>query len=207
MPPACPSEPAADREQCSTTRSFAHSLTDRRHLTHTPHQVFEKSLVLKIIKEIGLCPVTNEPLSLDDLIDVQVSSTVPAVKPDAAGSIPQLLAALQSEYDANALEMYSLRKTLHETRQELSESLYQLDAATRVVARVVRERDEYRRLAEEGVAAKGAAHTEAIRQKKNTNDEPAKKKAKTGGGLPGEVRLLVDGVMFWRACRTATSEV
>ena len=89
----------------------------------------------------------------------------------------------------------------------MSESLYQLDAATRVVARVVRERDEYRRLAEEGVAAKGAAHTEAIRQKKNTNDEPAKKKAKTGGWTSRGGTFAVDGVTFWRACRTATSEV
>ena len=155
-------------------------------------QVFEKSLVVKIIKEIGLCPVTNEPLSLDDLIDVQVSSTVPAVKPDAAGSIPQLLAALQSEYDANALEMYSLRKTLHETRQELSETLYQLDAATRVVARVVRERDEYRRLAEEGggFGGAGSGKNENSQQKKNANAEPAKKKAKTGGGLPEQVRRV-----------------
>jgi pre-mRNA-processing factor 19 len=179
----------SDLDQCT---QLVHSLTS----PHTLHQVFEKSLVLKIIKEIGLCPVTNEPLSLDDLIDVKVSSTVPAVKPDAAGSIPQLLAALQSEYDANALEMYSLRKTLHETRQELSESLYQLDAATRVVARVVRERDEFRRLAEEGGSGNGAAETKAGREKKNTHNEPAKKKAKTGGGLPGEVRLIVDEMMF-----------
>ncbi len=162
--------------------------------THTL-QVFEKSLVLKIIKEIGLCPVTNEPLSLDDLIDVQVSSTVPAVKPDAAGSIPHLLAALQSEYDASALEMYSLRKTLHETRQELSESLYQLDAATRVVARVVRERDEYRRLAEEGGERGGRVGDASGGRTKAKDEEPAKKKAKTkaktDGGLPDEVRVTV----------------
>ena len=118
--------------------------------------VFEKSLVTKIIKEIGLCPVTNEPLGLDDLIEVRSAMNAP-VKAEGTASVPGLLSMLQSEWDATALEMYGLRKTLHETRQELSHSLYQLDAATRVVARVVRERDEYRKLAEEGGGVRGAS--------------------------------------------------
>jgi pre-mRNA-processing factor 19 len=111
--------------------------------------LFEKSLVTKVIKDIGLCPVTNEPLGLDDLIDIKSSMNVP-VKADGATSVPGLLSLLQNEWDATALEMYGLRKKLQETRQELSHSLYQLDAATRVVARVLRERDEFRSLAEAG---------------------------------------------------------
>jgi len=166
--------------------------------------------VTKIIKEIGLCPVTNEPLSLDDLVEVAAPSVLAGVKPAAAGSIPSLLAALQSEYDASALETYSLRKTLQETRQELSQTLYQLDAAVRVVARVVRERDEYRRLAEEGGGGGGGVTSDAGKPHSNAGKKkaapadggPAKKKVKTSGGLPEQVRGVSSSSLLslWWTC-------
>lgn len=37
--------------------------------------LFEKRLVLKYIKEHGTCPITGQPLSEDDLIDVK-SNTI-----------------------------------------------------------------------------------------------------------------------------------
>lgn len=42
------------------------------------------------------------------------------------------------------LESFYLKKHLHETREELSHALYQHDAALRVIAKVVKERDEAR---------------------------------------------------------------
>ena len=55
-----------------------------------------------------------------------------------------MLSVFQEEWDALALEAYTLRETLVRTRQELSTALYQHDAAVRVIARLTKERDEAR---------------------------------------------------------------
>ena len=39
------------------------------------------------------------------------------------------------------LESYNLKKKLQDTRQQLSHSMYQYDAAIRVIARLTQERD------------------------------------------------------------------
>lgn len=59
-------------------------------------------------------------------------------------SIPALLSTFQDEWDAIALETYTLKQQLAETRQELSTALYYNDSAQRVIARLQKERDEAR---------------------------------------------------------------
>ena len=105
--------------------------------------IFEKSLIEAYIQENGKDPVNNEDLSLDDLLDLK-SPRIVRPRPPTLTSIPSLLSVFQNEWDAIALEIYTLKQNLTQTRQELSTALYQNDAAVRVIARLVRERDEAR---------------------------------------------------------------
>ncbi len=105
--------------------------------------LFEKRLAEKFIRETGKCPITSEPLSLDDLLPLKHKQTVkPRTAP--ATSIPGLLGLFHDEWDALMLETHTLRQSLHSVRQELCQALYQHDAATRVIARLMRERDDAR---------------------------------------------------------------
>jgi len=77
-------------------------------------------------------------------------------RPPTSASLPSLLAQISSEFDTILLELYDTRKALEETRRELSSALYQNDAAVRVVARLVKERDEARGALEEFLANRGS---------------------------------------------------
>jgi pre-mRNA-processing factor 19 len=105
--------------------------------------VFEKRLIEAHIAEMHTDPVTGEDLSVEDLIELK-SPQVVTPRPPNLTSIPALLSAFQNEWDAIVLETHTLKQQLAQTRQELSTALYQNDAATRVVARLTRERDEAR---------------------------------------------------------------
>jgi pre-mRNA-processing factor 19 len=50
----------------------------------------------------------------------------------------------QNEWDALMLETFELKKQIDQIRQELAQSLYQQDASCRVIARLIKERDEAR---------------------------------------------------------------
>ena len=65
-------------------------------------------------------------------------------KPVSATSIPGLLVSLQNEWDSMMLESFTLKKHLQAVRQELSQALYQHEAACRVIARLIKERDAAR---------------------------------------------------------------
>jgi pre-mRNA-processing factor 19 len=107
--------------------------------------VFEKSLIEKHLQVTGTCPVTGEELHKEDLMDLKTNSSIQP-RPPTATSIPGLIQLFQNEWDAIMLETHMLNKHLDSTRQELAHALYQHDAACRVIARLVKERDEAREM-------------------------------------------------------------
>ncbi|KAH7107476.1 nuclear matrix protein NMP200 [Auriculariales sp. MPI-PUGE-AT-0066] len=106
--------------------------------------VYERRLITKYITENGTEPMTGEKLEESDLIAIKATPSAVAPRPPSLTSIPALLHTLQNEWDALMLETFALKKQYQATRQELSHALYQQDAATRVVARLIRERDAAR---------------------------------------------------------------
>lgn len=110
--------------------------------TKTGH-LYEKRIIDKHLKAVAKCPVTGVDMTEEDLMLVQINK---ALRPRSlvATSIPGLLSNLQNEWDELMLETFALKSQLDSTRQELAQALYQHDASCRVIARLVRERDEAR---------------------------------------------------------------
>jgi hypothetical protein len=124
--------------------------------------VFEKRLIEAHIAENHTDPVTGEDLAVEDLIELKSPQVVTPRAPNHT-SIPALLSAFQNEWDAIVLETHTLKQQLAQTRQELSTALYQNDAATRVVARLSRERNEAREaLSNVTMSGGGASNGDAM---------------------------------------------
>lgn len=118
--------------------------------------VFEKRLIEQYIEEHGTEPGTEEELALDDLIHVKTSRVV-RPRPPTLTSIPALLATFQNEWDSAALQIFGLEQEVVKLRKELSNALYQNDAAIRVIARLTQERDEARDALSKVTVTGGAA--------------------------------------------------
>ncbi|KAK9287764.1 hypothetical protein L1049_016204 [Liquidambar formosana] len=105
--------------------------------------LFERRLIERHISDYGKCPITGEPLTMDDIIPIKTGKVVKP-RPVQAASIPGMLGMFQIEWDSLMLANFALEQQLHTARQELSHALYQHDAACRVIARLKKERDEAR---------------------------------------------------------------
>lgn len=117
-------------------------------VSRTTGYLFERRLIEQCIAETARCPVTGEPLSIDDLLAVRPSpaSVSPSSSADlAAVSVPGLLERMRAEWDGTMLEQFTLRQQLAQQQQELAHALQQCEAACRVIARMTKECDALRR--------------------------------------------------------------
>ena len=156
-------------------------------VTPSGHVYSKKALLTYLTTSNNCDPITNAPLSTDSIIDILPagnSSSAAAPTPPTITSIPSLLSHMQSEWDSLMVSQYELRRQLHETRQELSQALYQNDAAVRVIARLTMERDQARSMVGGGAstevepssapsAANGGAANSNNSDNKNESDENA----------------------------------
>ncbi|KAI0281618.1 WD40 repeat-like protein [Russula aff. rugulosa BPL654] len=148
--------------------------------------VYERRLVQKYITENGTDPVTGEKLEESDLVSVKASPGAAVPRPPTHSSIPALLTALQNEWDALVLETFTLKQQYNSTRQELSYALYSQDAASRVIARLMRERDAAREALVNVQASMGIPAT-------SSNDvEMSDQTAPAGNALPEKVIAEID---------------
>ena len=123
-------------------------------------------------------PVNGEDLEISDLIDLK-SSRIVVPRPPTLTSVPSLLNTFQEEWDALALESFTIRQQLQQTRQELATALYQNDAAIRVITRLTKERDEARdALSKVSIGAGVASNVDAMQVDSD--------------GLPEELAAKVD---------------
>ncbi|EEC42741.1 predicted protein [Phaeodactylum tricornutum CCAP 1055/1] len=135
---------------CEITGELLPTIDGDVVVTPSGHVCGKRLLLAKLSENGGKDPFENSrALTEDDLVTLQhfsqKSKPISIIPPNPkATSMPGLLTALQREYDSLALELFDTRKALEETRQELSQALYQNDAAVRVVARMGMERDAAR---------------------------------------------------------------
>ncbi len=163
-------------------------------------QICSRALLLKKLTETSNANPFDASVQVDEaqLIDIQTSNDILPPRTGKTNSIPSILGLLSSEYDALVLELFDTRKALEETRKELSHALYQNDAAVRVIARVVMERDMARRELANVSASAGDANAGNKRKRVDADnvdvvpqDEPAAAAAATtaaSSGIPQNIK-------------------
>ena len=112
-------------------------------------RVYDKHMIEQHLLTATTDPLTNDPLSSADLIAISPASLalppfLSSSSSSAASSLSSLLSQLQREYDGLMLEQFQLKREVYTLKQELAHSLYQYDAACRVIARLLKEKDELR---------------------------------------------------------------
>ncbi|KAJ2841596.1 hypothetical protein IWW36_006209, partial [Coemansia brasiliensis] len=160
-------------------------------------RVYEKRLLLKHLEENGREPQTDHGLSEEEIISVYADPPIVKPRPPTLTSIPALLSTFQNEWDSLVLETFTLKQQYQQVRQELSQALYQNDAACRVIARLMKERDEARETlatlqAQVGVVAKQASDGEQKADNQDHMDVDDKEEAQSP-----------DEVYYERAAETA----
>ncbi|GAB0493880.1 hypothetical protein MMPV_005167 [Pyropia vietnamensis] len=149
----------------------------------TTGHVYEKALILRHLAATNnICPVTSAPLTPDDLLPLvpaDAADGAPRPVPATALSLPAALDHIRGEWEALVVEAAATRRAAAVVRGELAHALYQYDAASRVIGRLVGERDDARAaLAElQAEVNRGVARATAAAAAATTAAAPAAKPA------------------------------
>ena len=108
--------------------------------------IYEEQLLRKAVESNGgVCPISGVKLSIlnddgeaRDIFPVKTSS-ITAPRPSSCSSFPAILDTLRNEWDSLLLEQIELRKELLETRKDLATALYEREAASGVIAQLLKE--------------------------------------------------------------------
>jgi len=138
---------------CSITGEIAEVPVASKKTGH----IYEKRNIEKYINANQLDPITNQLITKDDLVPIKgiycsqslfvngIVSNIIKPRPTNSTGVSDLVTIFQNEYDSLMLEAHVLKTNLEDVRKELSHTLYQHDAACRVIARLIKERDEAQR--------------------------------------------------------------
>jgi pre-mRNA-processing factor 19 len=99
--------------------------------------LFEKSIIISHLRTNPHCPITHQPLTAEQLISISVPP-----RPVLPTTLPDLLSSLTSEFNALIEDRWKFQAALQDTRQQLAVSLFRVDAAARVIARLTTEKDD-----------------------------------------------------------------
>jgi len=102
--------------------------------------VYERSSIIKYIDLNQSCPITGQPMDSDQLISLNCDHNSFS-RPITTCAVPNLIQGIQDQWDETAIEIMALKQHLQKVRKELSHTLYQQDAACRVISRLIKERD------------------------------------------------------------------
>ncbi|QDZ18367.1 WD repeat domain-containing protein [Chloropicon primus] len=160
-------------------------LTGKGVVITTSGYTYDKDLLEKYAQEHGyVCPTTGEAYDpKENVLELRAAPGAGNLKPRTTqtASVPGLLSLLQNEWDAVMLEAHKLRKENYSTREELSQTLYMHDAACRVVARLIKERDEAKaalsslKAGAGGHSSAGAAPSQAMEVENNAGNASGKR--------------------------------
>jgi len=151
---------------------------------------YEKRLFEEHVKTHGnVDPVTGERFDTESLIELKNGAT-----PDAAVgamSVSQLVTKIVSEHDLLLIQNFKLRTALDAVKGQLTQALYQHDAACRVVARLTREKEIMsKRITEAPVSSSarttGFSSEKLLEISENASELQAARKSRTQVVFPND---------------------
>lgn len=177
-------------------------------------EVFEQRLLEQYVKEHNKHPVSGETCSLDDDFVAMAKTLNVQPRVPTQTSIPSIIKLMQDEWDAMNIENYTLRQQLQQARQDLSRALYQHDAGCRVIARLTRERDQARHIAQDLNPSAAQAAQEAADTHTNGDASMEVDGAAGAGGagklaaeVVGAVKAKADELCQWRKKKAVDPEL